>query len=686
MHSDVRKRYVLTFPRDLEYEQVLAFVRSLAGLPHAKKFGSLATIAFEVQADVTGIKHYLSIPVHLADYVISQARGQIPGIRVEMAEDPRTYWSAVTELSLSSVNMPLKIASAESAINTVLASLLPLKENEAILMQWVIGPAQKEAAHEGDKLYQVKHGDHTFLAVGRLAARAETKDDAKKLVRRIYTGLSAMKAYGVSFGSRAVPATVVHKRIIRQSSVLTYPCVFNAPELSVLIAFPATKSPVPGLPQGQSRHLAADPSIPSDGFVLGQSNFPGAERPLGIKPEDLLRHMWVGGPTGVGKSTTLHNLAQQIMTQGYGMIVLEPKGDLINDILATVPFDRQKDVILFDPSDSHYPIGLNILADTDEERITGHIVALFKSIYGDSWGPRLEYILRYSVLTAALLGLSLYDVKQLLLNPSFRRSMIRKTKHPEVRDFWRWFEQTSDNASDSVINKLDTFLGYSVIRNIVGQRTSSFSMSEALKEGKIILMPLSSGLVGDSNAAMLGSLLVALAWQAARGRAGIPQTQRNPYFMILDEFQNFMNLPLAIGDALAQARGYGLGMILANQHLAQLKTEVRAGVMANTSSKIIYRLNSAEDARAMQGELNPYVTSADLQTLGQYEAVVRLSDAPPATAYMSAPPQRTGAPQDIRELSRATYARPVSEVEAEFHDRYYTEPESVSRPSIGAEQ
>lgn len=428
--------------------------------------------------------------------------------------------------------------------------------------------------------------------------------------------------------------------------------------------------------------------IPSEGFIIGSSNFPGAERPLAITPLDLCRHLWVGGPTGTGKSTTLHNLGQQIMEQGYGMMVLEPKGDLIDDFLATVPFHRQRDVILFDPSDKQYPIGLNILADSDVERITGHIVALFKSIYPDSWGPRLEYILRYSVLTAALLGLSLYDVKQLLLNPTFRRSMVRKTKHPEVRDFWRWFESTADNASDSVINKLDTFLGYSVIRNIVGQRSSSFSMSDALRDGKIVLVPLSSGLVGDANSAMLGSLLVALAWQAARGRAGIDRSQRKPYFLILDEFQNFMNLPLAIGDALAQARGYGLGMVLANQHLAQLKTDVRSGVLANARSKIVYA-TGADDARTLQNEFAPYVGATDIQMLGRYEAIVKLisdeQSAPPATAYMSPPPKRTGSPQTIRELSRAAYARPLREVEDEFNSRYYQEPQDVKRPSVGRE-
>lgn len=690
--ADVRRvHYLLNFSRETDFGAVLQFIRSISGIAARHRMGGFPTVVFEVEADPTGIRHHLAVPFYLADTVVPQLRGLIPGANA-VKQDKREYepWDKAVQVRMTSMDVPLRITSPEGVIRSILSAFMPLKPGESILMQWVVSPASPEAPVPGDKQQNLKQADQTYAAVGRIAARAMSDIETMALIKRVYSRFSSIEGFGISFRMRQMPIGQVNSALHeRRSWVFQKPCLFNATELATLIAFPAGNPGVPGLPGGMARPLPADPIIPETGILIGTSNYPGAERPVAVSPKSLLRHLWVSGPSGVGKSTLLHNLAVQIINAGYGLMLLEPKGDLVYDVGNSITGSRIEDVILFDPSDTSHPIGLNILADTEPERITGHVVELFRSIYHESWGPRLEYILRYAVLTAALNKLSLYDVKQLLTNQSFRRGVVRKTRNPDVREFWQRYEGIADNAADSVINKLDSFLGYTSIRNILGQTHSGFSIKEVLEKDKILLVPLQSGLVGDSNSSMLGSLIMSLAWQAARGRAGIPREQRKPFFILIDEFQNYLNLPVAIGDALAQARGYGIGMVLANQHTAQLTREVKAAVLANAQNKVVYR-TGPDDAKGLAAEFAPYLDSNDLASLGSYEAVGRFlvgdSLSPPATLSMPPAPRASNSIYSVRAASRASYGRPVHEVEAELVERHKSLSEEIRKPNIGRVQ
>jgi hypothetical protein len=424
--------------------------------------------------------------------------------------------------------------------------------------------------------------------------------------------------------------------------------------------------------------------IDTEGIVIGSSNHHHSRgRLLAIPPASLLMHTWVLGPSGVGKSTVLHNMAVQIMEQGMGLVLIEPKGDLAKDVLYSVPRERIDDVIWFDPADTQYPIGLNVLAGHDVERITGHIVGMFQNIYSDSWGSRLERIMKFAVKTAAMNGLTLYDVRHLLMNPDFRAQEVAKLRKvdQELWMEWRWLDSITDTAVDSVINKLDNFLGSRTLRNIVGQQ-AGLSMADVVENRKILLVPLPSALIGQTNTSALGSLVRELLWDEIRRR---PAHNREPIILMMDEFQNYADLNTTRSDPFAEARSYGLGLVIANQHTAQLPNAVLSSVSNNTASKIVFGLEP-EDAKKLKDNFVP-LTPDDLNTLPRYGVAARLmtssGKAPVTTAVTAPAPMPTGAAQPALEASRRAYGRPMTEVQQEMAERHRVGSEPRRKPTIG---
>ena len=673
-----RRTYLITFPRDVDSASVLNFIRALGGLPKPQMFKATHTIAFETYADVRGIKHYLSIPPHVIANVESLLRTHIVGSALSPAEVPDVGWDEAIELGMNNAHVPLRIGSPEAVTATILSSFSPLQSDQAVMMQWIVTPTRpRQIPDRGEDKGRLKAkvDDVMFLAVGRIAGKGK---DASSLVRRLYMGLASTHSQGVHFTKRAVLRGALLKRIANRSGVIAYPCSFNASELTAIVGFPVGSPNVAGLPQGRARHLAPDTMIRRGGIVLGKSNFPSLERDVAVQPESLMMHQWVLGATGTGKSTLLHNQATQIMQQGHGLILIEPKGDLARHVLSSVPRNRVGDVIWFDMTDTAMPIGLNVLRGREPERTAGFVVGLIKALYGDSWGPRLEQILRYSVLTAAQAGLTLYDVKQLLVNPDFRGRVVRTIRDPDTRQFWRRLDSSPDNSIDSVVNKLDAFVGFRALRNVIGQ-VNGLDIAKVVSGRKILLVPLSSALMGEVNASLMGSLLVNMIWQEVRARSTRP-----PLYLMLDEFQNFLNLSVSMEDAFAEARSYNLSMMVANQHTKQLKPHIVSAVKNNARTKVVFGI-SHDDGSNLKDELAP-LTATDLQNLGQYEAAAQIMTtdglAPVTTIRTFAPPRPTGAGNSAKEASRAVYGRPVGDVEAELAERH-KEAEAPPRAKIG---
>lgn len=673
MRDSERITYKLVFPRELSLDTAALLFTSLTGVFRAptKLPGLYGTnsIAFEILATPEGLVHLLSFAPDLEDTIRGHLRGVIPTMGFEPVSVHPRRWQYGIELDATRVIDPEKGTPYDpnpDLVGVLLSSFRELRSGEAVLAQFVLAPIHHTVRTADDP---------AFFAIGRLAASGNDIR-SKGLLKRVLSAYSSLEVFSV----RLIPSRRLQD-VTDRATPVHWPGQLSSKALAIVCGLPIGSPEVPGLKLGGSRRISPDASIPSEGIQLAESNFPGITRPLAVPVSKLMEHAWLAGPTSSGKSTVLHNLAAQVMQQGYGLVLVEPKGDLAQDVLSSVPVERLDDVIWFDPTDIAHPIGLNVLAGPDPERTAGYIVGLMQSHYGDSWGPRLAMILRYSVLTAAMNELTLYDVKQLLINPDFRTRIVKATKDPDVKSFWRRFDTGPDSQIDSVINKLDAFVGSRAIRNIVGQ-TSGLDIGKVVEEGKILLVPLPEARLGAANSSMLGSMLVAELWQHIRLR---PKANRVPIVLVLDEFQNFMNLSTPMEDAFAQARSYGLGLVVANQHTGQLSQSVLAAVLNNARTKMVFGM-AHDDARKLKDQFHP-LEAYDLQSLGQYEVILQAMTptgmAPVVTGKTYGPPRPSGFGTQARLLSQVKYGRNASEVEAEMSERHKVA-EKPDRPKFGA--
>jgi hypothetical protein len=395
------------------------------------------------------------------------------------------------------------------------------------------------------------------------------------------------------------------------------------------------------------------------------------------------------GPTGVGKSVLLLNLVLQDIAGGSGAVVIEPKGDLVEDLLARIPAHRHGDVVVFDPTSSDGVIGLNPLGGVSTGASSGSgaggspelradgVLAIFTSVFGDALGPRTTDILHACLLTLARRSdASLVQVPLLLTDPIFRRSRVAAVMGDlALGPFWAWYENLKDSERSSVIAPLMNKLRAVVLlnpftRRTLGQVEPRFQVRQVFTEHKILLVPLPVTALGSEGAALLGSLVVGQVWQAARERARIPVAERTPVPVLLDECQQFMRLS-DLPDALATSRSYGVGWVLAHQYLAQLPPDMRAAVMANCRSRVVFQ-TSHDDAvtfaKESGGRLEP-VDFTDLPAYQVYASLLEHGQAQPYASGRTLPPSPAiSDAAALRKASAVRYGRPPHEIEARFRD------------------
>lgn len=725
-HQDGRRwqrelvAYRLAFPRDLDPKAVAAFLAGLSGLaaPRWQQPFVVRAVVFETTATSAGITHHLLVSHSLALVVLSHLRAALPNVSVSRDEGYQPAAPTLAgELGLSSPDRSLRVDQPETVVAALLASLQPLRRGEQAVVQWVVGPVgpvpsvrARSAPRKVDaalpvladalgpldgealKAARTKRAVPLFQAVARLGVAA-APERAPALLQRMSSAFHTANAPGAHLYRRHVPASwSAHRLSQRSVPLLPYPCVLNAVELAALVGFPLAGVQIAGLTLGGTRQLAPSADIPTHGRIVAHSTFPGMERPLALSAQDALRHLHVIGPTGVGKSTLLLGLISQDMAAGRGIVVVDPKGDLVSDVLDRVPAHRVDDVVVLDPADEDMPVGLNLLAGAVEspELVVDQVVGIFHQLYRAFWGPRTDDILRSALLTLATRpGMTLCEVPLLLTDAAFRRRLVSGLDDPiALEPFWGWYEGISDAeraaAIGPVMNKLRAFTLRRRIRNVIGQAEPRLDVDRVLSERRILLVPLTKGLLGEEAAALLGSLLVARLWWAVMRRAGLPPQQRHAVLAYIDEFQDYLNLPTNIGGLLAQARGLGLGLTLAHQHLGQLPPTLRDAVLANARSRVIFQ-TAASDARVFARELAPHLTAAALQGLGPHHVVVTLAAgariAQPATGVTLPPPPATGQAAAVRAHSRERYGRARSQVEAAIRARHGAQrgPGSVGR-------
>lgn len=402
--------------------------------------------------------------------------------------------------------------------------------------------------------------------------------------------------------------------------------------------------------------------------LFGATNFRNQMRRFGIKTDDRRRHMYVIGKTGMGKTTLLENLIISDILAGHGCCYIDPHGDTAEKILDYIPSHRINDVVYFNPADQEYPVGFNILETTSEEQkhlVASGLMGVFKKIWPDVWSPRMEYILLNCVL--ALLdypGATLLGINRLLVDKEYRTRVIAKIRNPIVKTFWlaeftSWSEKYATEAIAPVQNKVGQFLSASIIRNIVAQVKSTINPRQVMDEGKILIVNLSKGKIGEDNMRLLGGMIVTKIQLAAMERVDIKkESDRRDFYLYVDEFQNFANESFA--SILSEARKYRLNLTVAHQYIAQLEEPVAKAVFGNVGTLIVMRVG-AEDATFMEQEFTPVFTPEDLVNLPKFQMYLKLMVDGVATQPFSAntlPPiaQRTNSEEKVIAVSRERYS------------------------------
>lgn len=395
---------------------------------------------------------------------------------------------------------------------------------------------------------------------------------------------------------------------------------------------------------------------------------------FGIKRRDRRSHMYVIGKTGTGKSTLLKNMLVSDIARGEGLALIDPHGDLAEDILHFVPEERMEDVIYFNPADMHYPIAFNPLEQVAQESrhlVLSNLISIFHKIWPTYWGPRLEHILRYSLLTLLECpGSTLLDLPALLTNREFRVDVLRSVRDPIVREFWKYqaanyISPHKTDAISPVLNKTGQLLVSAPLRYILGQKENTFELREVMDSGKILIVNLAKGRIGEDNSAVLGAMLVSTIMLAAMSRADRPEDDRKSFYLHVDEVHNF--LTPAFAEMLSESRKYGLNLILAHQYLQQLDEKVRSAIFGNAGTVVSFR-TGAEDARFFAREFQPVFDVHDLIGLPNYHIYLKLmidgTTSRPFSAKTLPPPKMgVSCKREIVEFSRLKYGRPRHEVE-----------------------
>ena len=417
---------------------------------------------------------------------------------------------------------------------------------------------------------------------------------------------------------------------------------------------------------------------------IAATNFRGHNTMFGMPRTDRGRHLYIIGQTGTGKSGMLELLTISDIYSPYGFAVIDPHGDYAQNILKRIPPERAADVVYFNPADTDFPMGFNPLEVYDPKLKThtsSELIGVIKRMFENSWGPRLEYILRYSIL--ALLdypNATMLDITRLLTEKRFRQDVLKYVNDPVVRNFWTmefasWSEKFMTEAIAPILNKVGAFTANPLVRNIIGQAKSSFNIRQIMDERKILIVNLSRGLVGEDNAALLGALLVTKVQMAAMSRADIPGEQRTPFYLYVDEFQNFATDSFAT--ILSEARKYGLNLTVANQYTAQMLPEVKDAVFGNVGSIISFR-TSADDAKGMLKYFEPKFTDYDLVHMHNRHFAISMTIGGEKVPGFSAislnlPPFQQDYTEQIVAHSRAQYSQNREYLEHYIAERYVTE-------------
>ena len=726
--------------KELAAEQMFASLHGLLMFAPDRFMGSAkrVRISFEIAVLKKRIGFYVAVPQYLKGFVEEQIYAQYPMVQITEVEDyavhpmvPHAH-TLISELNLIA-NHALPIKTFQSfevdPLAAITATLAKFTEDEEAWIQLIVKPApdnwHKKSERYINSLRTSSGGLSGMLSAAWKApeeggaaklteyeqARASSAEEKshklafESTLRIVYRGNNASNeanlrlqsivasykqfntTYLNGFTQSKVYTSQEHIDSYKQRRLSRSPLILNIEEVATLYHLPHTTVETPFILWALSQTAEPPANLPIIGEVeashispIAAANFRGHNTGFGLPRSDRGRHLYILGQTGVGKSALLELLTISDIYSPYGFAVIDPHGDYAINILKRIPPERVKDVVYFNPADVDHPIAFNPMEVTDPKLIThtvSELIGVLKRMF-DSWGPRLEYILRYSLL--ALLEYpesTMLDITRILTDKDFRKKVIDHVSDPVVRNFWTvefqsWNDKFAAEAVAPVLNKVGAFTANPLVRNIIGQPKSSFNIRQIMDERKILIVNLSRGLVGEDNAALLGALLVTKMQLAAMSRADIPAEDRIPFYLYVDEFQNFATDSFAT--ILSEARKYGLNLTVANQYIAQMSMEVKDAVFGNVGSIIAFRMG-ADDARSMLRYFEPKFEEYDLVHMHNRHIVISMTIYGEKTPAFSAvtldlPEYSVDNSADIIEHSRELYALDKASVEVFVSDRY----------------
>jgi hypothetical protein len=685
----------LHLPRPLSLDTVVGFLVRLAS------DRDMSRIALEVRADQDGVRHLLGTRATDNVHALRRMLGDlIPGSVLMTphlgTNEARIAVQEAGSLRIHPPGLPLRSDTVEASTAALFSALAaPLRAGETIVIQIVLGPrlaprrvppsmpdpsatladalthGSRPADAETRQRVKERLSQAGFAATIRLGATSPDTDRRRRFISGMLSALLTLRSPGVR-----IELIRERPRLLNQVRLpWRWPLSLGVSELAGLLAWPIGKGNLPGLPPLHPRPLRAAPNVHTGPRVFAQSAAPGDDRTIGISETDQMFHAVAYGPSGSGKTNALLHLIVADIEAGRPVVVLDPKRQLIDDVLARMPDHRVKDVVEINAADPN-PIGFNPLdvAGRDPDVVVDGILAVFQAVFADGWGPRTADIFSASLRTLARASsaghpATLVDLPRLLTDPQFRRPLVGRVQSDmALAGFWASYEAQSPGAQAAVIapplNKLRQFLLRPALTRILDQGESRFRLRDTFRNNKVVLVPLNDGLVGPGTAALLGSLVIADLWQATQERAEDPTASTRPAMIYIDEAPRFLNLPLSLADALAVSRSLGVGWFLAAQLRSQFPADLRTAVDMNARSKLQFATEH-DDARD-SAKLAPTLTAEDFIALPRYHAYVNVvaDGHPSGWALVKTLPPRpaTADPDAVRAAVRARYApEPVAE-------------------------
>jgi hypothetical protein len=668
----------LHFGRPITPDQVVEVLRLLAHDPR-RPF-----VVLEARVHQGQVSYLLGTTPPAAESCAHVVSSTLPGTAVTETGVERRRMNTAVTLKVRGTQRPLRRDHVEATITAVLAAAC--HQPHGTVVQLVLGdrrPALPQAPPTHGPLSprqsnrpdaetmsarRQKHAEPGFGCVIRIGSTSPVQAASMG----VFQALSTLEAAGVRLRAARENPDKLHA--VRVPWIWSQ--YLNIAELAAFTIWPVGDSDLPGV--GGLHPVMLPPTstqkrVPE--YVIADAAAPGYEgQPIGMDTTASLRSLWALGPPGVGKSVLLTNLVLQDIDSDKGALFLDPKGDAITDVLARIPERRHRDVVILDPTDTT-PVGLNPLAGGQADVRAEGLLEVFVSLFGDAIGARSRDILHNALLALCLRGdASLPMLPLLLTHTGFRRSVIHRVAASDplgLGAFWSWFEQLSDGERSAaiapVLNKVRIFTTNRRLRAVLGQRKPRFDLQQIFTERKIVLVPLQSGVLGESAARLLGSLVVAELIQVTRSRSAIPEHRRIPVIVTIDELHQYVHIS-DLGEALGLFRGYGVGFRLANQHIAQLPIPLREAMLGTVRSRVVFQTNHRDAVELAKGHRE--VSADDFTSLPAYAVYASLMRGNTATGYVSGVTRPLGPPSTnpdvIRKASRDRYGQALDEVEADL--------------------